>query len=76
MGQQRPLGAGHGADQAALGIATAPTTDAGFGGAGGGSIARSPGSVVVPCRARGMPMDHNFRVSRLLVAIIYIIYVL
>jgi hypothetical protein len=25
---------------------------------------RDPGSVVVPCRARGMPMDHNFKVSR------------
>ena len=23
---------------------------------------RDPGSVVVPCRARGMPMDHNFKV--------------
>lgn len=26
------------------------------------SVVRTPGSVVVPCRARGMPMDHNFRV--------------
>lgn len=24
---------------------------------------KSPGSVIVPCRARGMPMDHNFKVS-------------
>ena len=23
---------------------------------------KTPGSVVVPCRARGMPMDHNFKV--------------
>ena len=25
---------------------------------------KTPGSVVVPCRARGMPMDHNFKVRR------------
>jgi hypothetical protein len=25
---------------------------------------KPPGSVVVPCRARGMPVDHNFKVSR------------
>lgn len=24
---------------------------------------RDPGSVVVPCRARGMPMDHNFKTA-------------
>jgi hypothetical protein len=24
---------------------------------------KAPGSVIVPCRARGMPMDHNFKVS-------------
>ena len=47
---------------ATAGVTTAPTTDDGVGG-GGVGIARSPGSVVVPCRARGMPMDHNFRVS-------------
>ena len=26
-------------------------------------IEKTPGSVIVPCRARGMPMDHNFKVS-------------
>lgn len=26
-------------------------------------VEKSPGSVIVPCRARGMPMDHNFKVS-------------
>lgn len=26
-------------------------------------IEKAPGSVIVPCRARGMPMDHNFKVS-------------
>jgi hypothetical protein len=26
-------------------------------------LAKLPGSVIVPCRARGMPMDHNFKVS-------------
>jgi hypothetical protein len=25
-------------------------------------VEKSPGSVIVPCRARGMPMDHNFKV--------------
>jgi hypothetical protein len=25
-------------------------------------IEKAPGSVIVPCRARGMPMDHNFKV--------------
>lgn len=25
-------------------------------------LAKLPGSVIVPCRARGMPMDHNFKV--------------
>lgn len=27
-------------------------------------IEKTPGSVIVPCRARGMPMDHNFKVHR------------
>lgn len=26
-------------------------------------VEKTPGSVIVPCRARGMPMDHNFKVS-------------
>jgi hypothetical protein len=26
-------------------------------------LEKAPGSVIVPCRARGMPMDHNFKVS-------------
>ena len=26
---------------------------------------KTPGSVVVPCRARGMPMDHNFKVKKM-----------
>lgn len=26
-------------------------------------LSKLPGSVIVPCRARGMPMDHNFKVS-------------
>jgi hypothetical protein len=25
-------------------------------------LEKAPGSVIVPCRARGMPMDHNFKV--------------
>jgi hypothetical protein len=25
-------------------------------------LQKTPGSVIVPCRARGMPMDHNFKV--------------
>lgn len=29
---------------------------------------KAPGSVIVPCRARGMPMDHNFKVRRLAAA--------
>jgi hypothetical protein len=29
------------------------------------SIQNPPGSVVVPCRARGMPMDHNFKASQM-----------
>ena len=29
------------------------------------SIQKPPGSVVVPCRARGMPMDHNFKASQM-----------
>ena len=28
-------------------------------------VEKTPGSVIVPCRARGMPMDHNFKVSLL-----------
>ena len=27
-------------------------------------LEKTPGSVIVPCRARGMPMDHNFKVSK------------
>lgn len=27
------------------------------------ALEKTPGSVIVPCRARGMPMDHNFKVS-------------
>jgi len=27
-------------------------------------LEKAPGSVIVPCRARGMPMDHNFKVRR------------
>jgi hypothetical protein len=30
----------------------------------GKKFQKPPGSVVVPCRARGMPVDHNFKVSR------------
>ena len=30
---------------------------------------KSPGTVIVPCRARGMPMDHNFKVSFVAVCI-------
>eukprot|EP00522_Entomoneis_paludosa_P006611 CAMPEP_0172455234 /NCGR_PEP_ID=MMETSP1065-20121228/11965_1 /TAXON_ID=265537 /ORGANISM="Amphiprora paludosa, Strain CCMP125" /LENGTH=599 /DNA_ID=CAMNT_0013207693 /DNA_START=121 /DNA_END=1920 /DNA_ORIENTATION=- len=26
-------------------------------------IEKTPGSVIVPCRARGMPMDHNFKTA-------------
>jgi hypothetical protein len=26
-------------------------------------LRKTPGTVIVPCRARGMPMDHNFKVS-------------
>jgi hypothetical protein len=26
-------------------------------------LEKTPGSVIVPCRARGMPMDHNFKVG-------------
>jgi hypothetical protein len=28
-------------------------------------LRKTPGTVIVPCRARGMPMDHNFKVSLL-----------
>lgn len=28
----------------------------------GDELSKLPGSVIVPCRARGMPMDHNFKV--------------
>lgn len=27
-------------------------------------LEKAPGSVIVPCRARGMPMDHNFKASK------------
>ena len=27
-------------------------------------LRKTPGTVIVPCRARGMPMDHNFKVSK------------
>lgn len=33
-------------------------------------LEKTPGSVIVPCRARGMPMDHNFKVRPLLDKII------
>jgi hypothetical protein len=29
----------------------------------GKKFQKPPGSVVVPCRARGMPVDHNFKVT-------------
>ena len=32
---------------------------------GTGGIQRPPGSTLVPCRARGMPMDHNFKVNNI-----------
>jgi hypothetical protein len=34
-------------------------------------LEKSPGSVIVPCRARGMPMDHNFKVGFLLMRFVY-----
>ena len=33
-------------------------------------LRKTPGTVIVPCRARGMPMDHNFKVSFELVGLI------
>lgn len=36
-----------------------PSSDAGS----KDSFQKTPGSVVVPCRARGMPMDHNFKTA-------------
>jgi hypothetical protein len=36
-------------------VATAPETNK-------DELEKTPGSVIVPCRARGMPMDHNFKV--------------
>lgn len=33
-------------------------------------LRKTPGTVIVPCRARGMPMDHNFKVSFELVGIL------
>jgi hypothetical protein len=30
----------------------------------GEELEKTPGSVIVPCRARGMPMDHNFKVRQ------------
>jgi hypothetical protein len=30
-------------------------------------LRKTPGTVIVPCRARGMPMDHNFKVRNLTV---------
>lgn len=31
-------------------------------------LRKTPGTVIVPCRARGMPMDHNFKVCIIIVA--------
>lgn len=45
----------------------APTDGGGRTSTGNGgskdSFQKTPGSVVVPCRARGMPMDHNFKTA-------------
>ena len=38
-------------------VASAPDAE------GNDEVEKAPGSVIVPCRARGMPMDHNFKVS-------------
>lgn len=38
--------------------------DVGTGAASKVETEKSPGSVIVPCRARGMPMDHNFKVCK------------
>ena len=39
-------------------------------------LEKTPGSVIVPCRARGMPMDHNFKVitKRQVVDLLFIGY--
>lgn len=46
-----------GAAAAAAAAATATRRDSGK-----EEFQKTPGSVIVPCRARGMPMDHNFKV--------------
>lgn len=45
-------------------VAAAPVPDAAPASEEGKEeLEKAPGSVIVPCRARGMPMDHNFKVS-------------
>lgn len=74
-----PAGAsgGNGQDSALMGMVRSaegagpgsrpqPAAAAAAAAAGGGEKKdqrRDPGSVVVPCRARGMPMDHNFKTA-------------
>ena len=52
-----------------VGLRGASTADSVISGRGNGesskdTFQKTPGSVVVPCRARGMPMDHNFKVMK------------
>jgi hypothetical protein len=43
-------------------LATAEPTAAPMAESNKEEVEKAPGSVIVPCRARGMPMDHNFKV--------------
>jgi len=47
-----------------LGVLEAATNGMGAGGPTKEDLEKTPGSVIVPCRARGMPMDHNFKVRK------------
>jgi hypothetical protein len=38
-------------------------------------LRKTPGTVIVPCRARGMPMDHNFKVCLSHVALYHIFHI-
>ncbi|GAX19978.1 hypothetical protein FisN_1Lh547 [Fistulifera solaris] len=43
--------------------AAAEVRDTGTSATSKSEVEKSPGSVIVPCRARGMPMDHNFKTA-------------
>jgi hypothetical protein len=60
--RSRPEGMTHARSDQELDSEPAPTDHVSKAAHDKEELEKTPGSVIVPCRARGMPMDHNFKV--------------